>query len=391
MPAPRVFVSSTCYDLQDVRHALRKFITDFGFEPVMSEFGDIFYPYEVHVQDACIAEIEKCNLFVLIIGNQYGSLYYREHEKTNRPSSVTLEEFRKAISVEIPKHVFINRFTQHDYRNFRRHLDQMLKEYFDKNEVSDKAMPEAIQTVRSAVDEAYPFAQAAYRYIFYFLDEISDLKVNNAILPFEAFSDITEQLKRQWAGLMYEALASSRSVSSSVVQEVTGRLNGFEKILRQLVSSKKEEATGEISLNIEAISKSLAPAELEQAQEIVESSTRSITHDGRGQARGLITEDIDHKKILTWLDSLGPLLKNYKWAKTILFEEVLGGMRAGLRYYTKRDREIPTWQIMRLHGLYQNLPKKERESFARSVLLKLRAIVQPERDRPSGGGEDIPF
>lgn len=42
MAAPRVFVSSTCYDLQEVRYQLRTFIEDFGFIPVMSEYGDIF-------------------------------------------------------------------------------------------------------------------------------------------------------------------------------------------------------------------------------------------------------------------------------------------------------------------------------------------------------------
>ncbi len=65
MPSPRIFVSSTCYDLHDVRHALREFIEGFGHEPVMSEYGDIFYQYDSNVQDACIAEIEKCHLFVL--------------------------------------------------------------------------------------------------------------------------------------------------------------------------------------------------------------------------------------------------------------------------------------------------------------------------------------
>ena len=73
MAAPRVFVSSTCYDLQEVRYQLRTFIEDFGFIPVMSEYGDIFYDYKKHTQDACKDEIEKSQLFILIIGNNYGS------------------------------------------------------------------------------------------------------------------------------------------------------------------------------------------------------------------------------------------------------------------------------------------------------------------------------
>jgi hypothetical protein len=62
MAIPRIFISSTCYDLYDLRNNLREFIKSFDYEPVMSEFGDIFYDYTLHVQDACLKEIEnvKC-------------------------------------------------------------------------------------------------------------------------------------------------------------------------------------------------------------------------------------------------------------------------------------------------------------------------------------------
>ncbi|QES88079.1 DUF4062 domain-containing protein [Rhizosphaericola mali] len=66
MAIPRLFVSSTCYDLQEIRFQLRNFIRDFGYDAVMSEFDDIFYSYEAHVQDSCIEEINKCHLFILV-------------------------------------------------------------------------------------------------------------------------------------------------------------------------------------------------------------------------------------------------------------------------------------------------------------------------------------
>lgn len=68
MAVPRVFISSTCYDLQEIRFQLRRFIQDIGYEPVMSEFGDIFYDLGDHVQDACKEEINRSNIFVLVIG-----------------------------------------------------------------------------------------------------------------------------------------------------------------------------------------------------------------------------------------------------------------------------------------------------------------------------------
>ena len=77
MATPRLFISSTCYDLHEVRFQLRRFIEEIGYEPVMSEFGDIFYDLHQHVHDSCRDEVAKCNMFLLIVGNNYGTVYHR--------------------------------------------------------------------------------------------------------------------------------------------------------------------------------------------------------------------------------------------------------------------------------------------------------------------------
>ena len=43
MAKPRVFVSSTYYDLKNLRSAFESFLEQFGFEPVLSEKGNIKY------------------------------------------------------------------------------------------------------------------------------------------------------------------------------------------------------------------------------------------------------------------------------------------------------------------------------------------------------------
>jgi hypothetical protein len=43
MAKPRVFVSSTYYDLKHVRSSLDLFVESLGFEPVLSEKGNIAY------------------------------------------------------------------------------------------------------------------------------------------------------------------------------------------------------------------------------------------------------------------------------------------------------------------------------------------------------------
>ena len=45
MVKPRIFVSSTYYDLKYIRNSLRNFIESFGYEAVLFEDGDIPYDY----------------------------------------------------------------------------------------------------------------------------------------------------------------------------------------------------------------------------------------------------------------------------------------------------------------------------------------------------------
>ena len=48
MKIPKIFVSSTCYDLNIVRSQLRGFIKRLGYEPIMSEYGDVLYDPRSH-------------------------------------------------------------------------------------------------------------------------------------------------------------------------------------------------------------------------------------------------------------------------------------------------------------------------------------------------------
>lgn len=143
------------------------------------------------MQDACRREIERCQLFVLLIGNRYGSLYHRQQGETKElPDSVTLQEFRKALDVGVPKFIFINKFVLHDFDNFRRSLANHLKRYFSENEVDDGQVSEVRAEQRQVFERRYPFPQSSYRFVFRFLDVIHGLQTNNAIFPFETVDEV---------------------------------------------------------------------------------------------------------------------------------------------------------------------------------------------------------
>ena len=68
----RVFVSSTCYDLDVLRSELRPFIINMGYDPIMSDYSDILYDPRTHTHDSCLKEVPGCDMVILIIGSRFG-------------------------------------------------------------------------------------------------------------------------------------------------------------------------------------------------------------------------------------------------------------------------------------------------------------------------------
>ena len=81
MAKPRIFVSSTYYDLKHLRSSLDNFIQSLGFESILSEKGDIAYSPDTPLDESCYREASNADIFVLIVGGRYGSATSKE-EKT---------------------------------------------------------------------------------------------------------------------------------------------------------------------------------------------------------------------------------------------------------------------------------------------------------------------
>ena len=95
-----IFVSSTCYDLSQIRRDLRDFITSLGHNPILSEQNDFPIDPEFDNWENCINAVkEYADIFVLIIGNKYG--YVGENGK-----SITNTEYLTAVQKGIPIYTF---------------------------------------------------------------------------------------------------------------------------------------------------------------------------------------------------------------------------------------------------------------------------------------------
>jgi len=389
MAIPRVFVSSTCMDFQETRRQLRQFIQEHGFDPVMSEFNDIFYDFSAHVQDACKSEIERCNLFILIVGNQYGTIYYKETSTKQFPDSVTLQEFKKAVEVQIPKHIFIDKFVKHDYDNYTRARAEKYTSYFEKHEVEEDQVETVRQKLRHEFDAKYPFPEHQYKYVFYFLDIIHELPTGNAIITFETFEDIKESLTKQWAGLMYEALEKSTTLAVSDLISLDKKIDRIEKYLNELVTTKRPEASGgKITFDISKLTTDVEFDNLEELKRRIERTINALVTTGAPlyETRGHFHKKPTLKWVKGWLESLPNILKKYKWSTTISYQDLF--LRNGMPGdWYPRWKEIPYRSVFELNQIYKTLDHEGQEAFLNTLIKKIEAFVT----EPPGPADDIPF
>lgn len=208
MANPRIFISSTCYDLSMVREQLRNFILTFGYEPVMSEYSDILYDPRIHTHTSCINEIPNVDMIILLVGSRFGGQAVPEALSTididnlikerfdtsvlEKPDklSVTQLEVLKAIEYSIPVFAFVDENVMHDHFVYKK----------------NKLLSNQIQ---------YPSIekQETAEYIFEFIDFLKHRNVGNNLIQFSKIEDIENHLRKQWASLFQRLLKDQRNSS----------------------------------------------------------------------------------------------------------------------------------------------------------------------------------
>lgn len=326
MAKPRVFLSSTCYDLKELRSQIRDFINNYGYDAILSEYGDIFFEYGTHPQDACFAEVTKCHMFLLIIGNTYGSFYHNQN--TSRPSSVTMKEFEEALDKNIPKHVFINRFVEYDYQNYSRAWANKLNEC--KRDGQELADNKSVDRLKEEFNSSYPFPQTSYKHLFRFIDLI--YRNNVSVITFEYAEDIKRSLTKQWAGAMYEYLTASKNTPNEYINELNVKIDRIKDTIEKMIEVKKESDGSNISFNLSSIYRNQDIETIEKIKEKVFTSLQSILpyEHNRYSLKKQRGQNFTESDIIQWLSELNNSIDVLKWRSYIMQEEVLFNLRAKL-------------------------------------------------------------
>lgn len=181
MAAPRVFISSTYYDLKHVRNDIGDFIKSLGYEPVMHDRGGVAYTQTEPLEYDCYNELSNCDIIVCIIGNHFGT------QSSSSDLSITMEELKKAIKSKKKIYVYISKDVYIENRTYVKNKEtgSFVSAYTDDIKIHE------------------------------YIDELSQNMKINPIEPFETTTDIIDNLRAQFAGLFQNLISRESSMTES--------------------------------------------------------------------------------------------------------------------------------------------------------------------------------
>jgi hypothetical protein len=206
---PKVFISSTYYDLKYIREDLEQFVKRYRFETIMFENGDIGYAPGRPLDESCYHYISKADMVVLVVGGLYGSpATGEEPDEFNEYMSITRKEFQAAKDSEIPIYVFIEADVDAEFEVYLKNYD-------------------AIENKKSKI----VFNATKNINVFRFIRTIR--RYNNVVInKFKRTSEIKEYLANLWAGYFLNYLELMRENRKN--REIEDRLELLKRNIDQI-------------------------------------------------------------------------------------------------------------------------------------------------------------
>jgi Domain of unknown function (DUF4062) len=225
MAKVRVFIGSTHEDLRHVRSWLEKFVESLGYEPILSESGRIAYRPDVPLDRSCYIAVESADIFVLIIGGRYGSEAAgaspsHRRQFSERYTSITHEEYRTAVSANLPIYVLVDRMVFAEFQTFGRNRENPTVTYAHVDSIN------VFELIEDVLSRSLP------------------------VFQFDRPDDIEKWLREQWSGLFHEILRgiSTREQLASLAEQVAAMTqvnatlkNYVEQMFRHIAPTRSSE------------------------------------------------------------------------------------------------------------------------------------------------------
>lgn len=240
---PRIFVSSTYYDLKHVRERLEHFIDNYGFESVLFESDKVTYEFDKPIDSSAYNEVSLCHIMILIVGGRYGSTATNGNTTEDIKKyeqeyiSVTRKEFETALEKNIPLFIFIEKNVFSEYRTFKEN-----QEFFENLN--------QYENIESKNKAHFKFAHVDSINIFRFID----LLITKPVKTFEKIEQIENYLQNQFAGLFYlylDGLQKQKEVSK--VLNSVEELNNITLRMSTMLNSVGEKILGKDNNEFEEV------------------------------------------------------------------------------------------------------------------------------------------
>lgn len=275
MAKPRIFISSTCFDLNDARSELTDFLEKYNFEVLNSQLKNFGVSPKKHSHTACLDQVENADFFIVIVGKRRGGTFVGSEK------SITNEEYNLAVKRGIPIIVCVDR-----------QVDDTMHLY--------KKNPTA--NFSGVVDDVR---------IFHFVEYIKSASEDNWVFQYNNVNDIKDILRSQFS---YYLLLFSKSLLKNIAKEkkVDSSKLTFVKFPPNLdkIKSKKFNQEEETAFRngIKELHKSLVA--------ILSSSGMNNNKEEKLKAIWVITKYGKMNSDGTGIEIENDIFKDYAWSTT---------------------------------------------------------------------------
>ncbi|MBC6367616.1 DUF4062 domain-containing protein [Algoriphagus sp. AK58] len=223
-----IFVSSTDYNLKDLRAELARYLTELGYRPVLSS-AEGFHDNspELEPWESCLQVLNTCFVMILVIDGRYGSpLEWRNFERVlgSRKISPTHAEYIYSHKFNKRMLVFIREEVLTHYQTYRTALKNLETEEAAK-EALEKVLPKGID--------------------FETLKFVNEVKTSRPIPWIRAFKDVTE-IKGEVQKKMLNELAELFMLKEKKLETII-------KVFNQTMAELSPEKQNEILKKINAV------------------------------------------------------------------------------------------------------------------------------------------
>lgn len=182
----KIFISSTAYDLIDVRAELCHAIPNWDHIALAHENPGFPKPLDKHSHDICLEAASNCDIFLLIVGSRYGNVYAGSNpDYIGKNLSITRCEADVAYKSGIGFMTYVRDIVWHE----RKQYNDFIK--------------------RGGIKEAYPCLIAENAEIFEFLNDINRRSTSNWIETFNNSVQLKEHLNGWLTGKTSDVFNSS--------------------------------------------------------------------------------------------------------------------------------------------------------------------------------------